>query len=117
MALQELLNLANNRKKIGISDERIDAIKPYLRQYISFWREYPDLMVDFMQVGGHDIYYKEDDNRYYKNDRGEEIKITFNLLFYQRVFLRVGMRFKYVYAVYPRRICAGNYSNIIKEPI
>ena len=54
MALQDLMNLSldKNQKKIGISQERIEEIKPQLRQYISFWREYPDLFVDFMQTGG-----------------------------------------------------------------
>lgn len=87
MALQDLLNLSNskNTKKIGISEERIEAIKPALRSYISFWREYPDLFVDFMQTGG-----------------DATKKVTFHLFFYQRVFLRVAMRYKYVYAVYPR---------------
>jgi hypothetical protein len=31
MALNDLLNLENNRKKIGLSEERIEAIKPQLR--------------------------------------------------------------------------------------
>ena len=52
MALQDLLNLSTKRKKIGLSEERIDAIKPALRQYIAFWREYPDLFIDFLQDGG-----------------------------------------------------------------
>lgn len=36
MALKDLLQLNEKRKKIGISEERIDAIKPALRQYIAF---------------------------------------------------------------------------------
>ena len=80
MALQDLLDLSQNRKKIGLSEERIKTIIPAARQYISFWREYPDLFVDFM---------KGPDN-------------TFNLFFYQRVFMRAAMRHKYVYAVFPR---------------
>jgi hypothetical protein len=48
MALQDLLNISPTHKKIGISEERIEAIKPVMRQYIALWREYPDLMVDFM---------------------------------------------------------------------
>ena len=89
MALQDLMDLSldKNQKKIGISPERIDAIKPQLREYISFWREYPDLFIDFMQTGG---------------DPEKEKDLTFKLFFYQRVFLRAAMRFKYVYAVYPR---------------
>ena len=87
MALKDLLDLSHTKeqKKIGISEERIEAIKPVLRNYVSFWREYPDLFIDFMQTGG-------DPNR----------KVTFNLFFYQRVFLRIAMRYKYVYAVFPR---------------
>ena len=86
MALQDLLDLsAQKGKKIGISEERISAIKPLIRQYIAFWREYPDLFVDFMQTGG-----------------DSEKKVTFHLFFYQRVFLRIAMRYKYVYAVFPR---------------
>lgn len=48
MALQELLNISKNRKKLGISPERVEAIKPILRQYIAYWREYPDMFVDFL---------------------------------------------------------------------
>mgnify|MGYP001775415724 CR=1 FL=1 len=52
MALQDLLNLQTKRKKIGLSEERINAIKPQLRQYIAYWREYPDMFIDFLQDGG-----------------------------------------------------------------
>lgn len=114
MALNDLLNLSGSKKKIGLSEERIEAIKPQLRQYISFWREYPDLFIDFMQTGGKDTYWKEDGNRYYMADNGEEVKLTFNLLFYQRVFLRVGMRYKYVYAVYPRAYSKSFLSVLIQ---
>ena len=85
MALQDLLNLSGKRKKIGLSEERIEAIKPALRQYIAFWREYPDLFIDFLQDGG---------------DPTREKKLKF--YFYQRVFLRAAMRYKYVYMVFPR---------------
>lgn len=84
MALQDLLNLSQERDKIGLSEERVRAIIPVARQYIAWWREYPDLFVDFMTGG---------DNR---------PKDSLNLFFYQRVFLRAAMRYKYVYAVFPR---------------
>ena len=84
MALQDLLNLSQDRDKIGLSEERVRAIIPAARQYIAWWREYPDLFVDFMAGG---------DNR---------PKDSLNLFFYQRVFLRAAMRYKYVYAVFPR---------------
>ena len=48
MALQDLLDLSQNRKKIGLSEERIRAQIPHLRQYIAFWREYPDIFVEFL---------------------------------------------------------------------
>lgn len=69
MALQDLLDLSHDKeqKKIGISMERIEAVKPQLRQYIGLWREYPDLFIDFMQTGG---------------DPQKKEKLTFRLYFY-----------------------------------
>lgn len=84
MALSDLLNI-EQRKKIGVSEERIKKVLPELRQYIAFWREYPDLFVDFLQTGG---------------DFEKEKKFKF--FFYQRVFLRAAMRYQYVYMVFPR---------------
>lgn len=52
MALKDLLNLSNSNKKIGLSEERVRAIIPAARQYIAFWREYPDMFIDFLQTGG-----------------------------------------------------------------
>ena len=86
MALQDLLQLDAARRKIGLSEERIDAIIPAARNYIAFWREYPDLMVDFMVRG----------------TRTEPKEGEFRFYFYQRVFLRTVMRYQYVYAVFPR---------------
>ena len=86
MALQDLLNLSQARKKIGLSEERVTAILPIARKYIAFWREYPDLFVDFM-VRGNSTEVKEGEFKFY---------------FYQRVFLRTVMRYQYVYAVFPR---------------
>ena len=86
MALQDLLELSQDRKKIGLSEERIQAIKPYLTQYIAFWREYPDMFVDFLQTG--------------RDGQIPENGLKF--FFYQRVFLRAAMRYKYVYMVFPR---------------
>ena len=80
MALSDYLKPSQNRKKIGVSEERIRAVLPHIRKYIALWREYPDLFVDFMA--------------------GPES--TFKLFFYQRVFLRAACRHKYMYAVYPR---------------
>ena len=85
MALSDLLQLANNKKKIGLSEERVRAVLPAARQYVAFWREYPDLFVDFMCTGG-----------------DPEVKPEFRFFFYQRVFLRAAMRHRYVYVVCPR---------------
>ena len=86
MALQDLLDLSTQRKKIGLSPERVEAVMPIIRQYTAFWREYPDLFVDFMVRG----------------TREEPRDGEFKFFFYQRVFLRSVMRFQYVYAVFPR---------------
>lgn len=86
MALQDLLDLSQARKKIGISEERITAVLPIIRQYAAFWREYPDLFVDFLVRG----------------TRTEQKEGEFKFFFYQRVFLRCVMRYQYVYAVFPR---------------
>ena len=51
MALQDLLDLSTSRRKIGLSPERVEAVMPTIRKYIAFWREYPDLFVDFMVRG------------------------------------------------------------------
>ena len=67
MALQDLLNLGQERK-IGLSKERIEKIIPELRQYVAYWREYPDMFIDFLQDGG---------------DPNREKKLKF--YFYQRV--------------------------------
>lgn len=86
MALQDLLNISSNRQKIGISPERVEAIKPVLRNYIAYWREYPDMFVDFLQTGVD----------------GEIPKEGLRFFFYQRVFLRIALRYRQVYAVFPR---------------
>lgn len=82
MALQDLLDLSHQRKKVGLSEERVRAVIPVGRQYIAFWREYPDLFVDYLLEMGNPQ--------------------DFHFFFYQRVFLRIAMRHQYVYAVFPR---------------
>lgn len=86
MALQDLLDLSTSRRKIGLSPERVEAVLPTVRKYVAFWREYPDLFVDFMVRG----------------TRTEVKDGEFCFYFYQRVFLRCVMRYQYVYAVFPR---------------
>ena len=83
MALADLmeLSLSKNTKKTGISEERIRAQMPIIRQYIAFWREYPDIFVEFLCGNNPE---------------------NFHLFFYQRLFLRAVMRHRYAYATFPR---------------
>ena len=81
MSLQNLLDLNSVRsEKQGLSEERLKEQVPHLRKLIAFYREYPDYLIDFM--------------------KGPES--TFKFYFYQRIFLRVVMRHRYVYATFPR---------------
>lgn len=85
MALADLMKLTSiETKKKGISEERLRAQIPVFRQYISYWREYPDMFVEFL-CGGPDA-----------------PPDTLHLYFYQRVFLRAVMRHRYTYATFPR---------------
>lgn len=67
-------------RKQGLSEERVRNILPQVRDYVGYWREYPDKFIDFLC--------------------GENSK--FKLFFYQRVFLRAVIRHKYAYATFPR---------------
>ena len=82
MSLQNLLDLSASRNivKQGISEERLRAAMPELRRAIAFYRKYPDLFID--RIKGPDC--------------------VFKFYTYQRVFLRIVMRYKWTYAVYPR---------------
>jgi hypothetical protein len=92
MSLQNLLDLSSERgTKQGLSEERLKKQLPNLRHLISFYREYPDLLIDFM--------------------KGENS--TFNLYYYQRIFLRIAMRHRYVYATYPRAFSKSFLSMMI----
>ena len=89
-SLQDLLDLSNKHKKIGLSEERVTAMIPEARKYIAFWRDYPDLFIDFMAQG-----------------------TTFELFYYQRVFLRGVIRHKYFYGVFPRAYSKSFLSMLI----
>ena len=82
MALADIIALSceDSNKKSGMSEERLRAQLDNLRFLISYFREYPDLFVDFI--------------------KGEDC--NFKFFFYQRVFLRQVMRYRFVYATYPR---------------
>ena len=83
MALQDLINLTldHGQQKIGLSEERVREQIPIVRQYVAYWREYPDMFVEFLC-----------------GDNPE----NFQLFFYQRLFLRAVMRHRYAYATFPR---------------
>ena len=101
MSLQNLIETDNmhihlidsmkqNVSKELLTEERIKKVVPEVRKAISFYREYPDIYID---------------------------KITppdnpFSLYFYQRIFLRAVMRYKYVYGTFTRAfsksfLCVG----------
>ena len=83
MALANLLELSSSRTngKIGLSEERIKNQIPIVRQYVAYWREYPDMFIEFLCGSNPE---------------------NFQLYFYQRIFLRAVMRHKYAYATFPR---------------
>jgi hypothetical protein len=83
MALADLmeLSLSKNSKKTGLSEERIREQLPIVRQYVAYWREYPDMFVEFLCGSNPE---------------------SFHLFFYQRLFLRAVMRHRYAYATFPR---------------
>ena len=74
MALSDILNLSKKKREIELTEERVRAAIPIARQYIAFWREYPDLFVDFLAG----------------KDGGPS---KFHFYFYQRILLRVAMRY------------------------
>lgn len=82
MTLQELLDISSNKefKKQGISQQRLMQDIDKLKDLISYFREYPDIFIDFI--------------------KGKDS--TFNFYLYQRVFLRVVMRHRYVFCTFPR---------------
>ena len=82
MALADLMELSSSfTKKQGLSEERIRAQLPVIRQYVAYWREYPDMFVEFLCGNNPE---------------------NFNLFFYQRLFLRAVIRHRYAYATFPR---------------
>ena len=87
MALADILALSANKsnQKIGISEERIKACLPELRKAIAFYRQYPDLYIDFCN-----------------SCASSKDKKVLHLMTYQRIFLRQAMRYRHVYAVFHR---------------
>lgn len=67
-------------KGISLTKEHVDETFDFCQQYLNLWSLYPDLLLDLI--------------RPYNS--------TFNLAFYQRIFLRVLARFQIVYVTAPR---------------
>lgn len=61
-----------------LTEERVRAIIPIATEYLSFWREYPDMFVDM--------------------NKGEDSKFKF--YFYQRLFIRAAMRHRYFFGTF-----------------
>ena len=81
MALKDLLALEQSRTgTLEVTQERLNACISQIRSLIAQFRQYPDLFVDLIK--GPDC--------------------NFKFYFYQRVFLRIVMRHRYVYATFPR---------------
>lgn len=82
MSLANLMELSieGNNKKQGLSEERLAQQLSNLRHLISFFREYPDYFIDYIKGPNS----------------------SFKFYFYQRIFIRVVMRHRYVYATFPR---------------
>lgn len=84
MDLQSLLQFSNDKESIfvkqRVSEETLRNNLSSLRNLISFFREYPDLFIDFC--------------------KGDKCKFKF--YDYQRIYLRAVMRHRYIYATYPR---------------
>ena len=81
MSLQNLLDLQSAKgRKQGLSEERVREQMEHLRTQIAFFREYPDLFVDFI--------------------KGPDCKFEFKT--YQREIIRASMRHRYSYMTYPR---------------
>ena len=75
----DFLEARKNREMI-LTEERVRKNIPVFRQYISFWREYPDMFIDMI--------------------KGKDSK--FNFFFYQRLFLRAAMRHRYFFGTFTR---------------
>lgn len=95
MSLANLLEISTSRSsglKQGLSEERIREQLDELRQLIAFFREYPDLLIDYLL---HNHEYAEGEENPYNPK-------NFHFYFYQRIFLRIVIRHRYVYATFPR---------------
>lgn len=95
MSLQNILDISDARdnKKTEISEQRVAEQLNPMRKLVAFYREYPDLFVDQLL---------KDNNPH-----------NFQFYVYQRIFLRITMRHRYVYATFPRAYSKSFLSMLI----
>lgn len=89
MALKDILDTAARhstkpKSETEVTTDRIRACMPEMRKLIAYWRVYPDRFVDFLCS---------------LNPNN-----TFKMYYFQRVYLRIVMRHKLCYCVFPRKI-------------
>lgn len=65
-------------REIFLTEDKVRANIPKFTEYVSFWREYPDMFIDML--------------------KGPESKFSF--YFYQRMFLRAAMRHRYFFGTF-----------------
>lgn len=84
MGLSNLLKISNrnSHKKVEIDKKKIDEHLEDYQYLIAYWRKYPDIFVDYLCS-------LNPDNK-------------FKFYFSQRIYLRIVMRYKTVYAVFSR---------------
>lgn len=88
---EKLLGKENSAStRAGISKERIEAVMDNIRTLISFFRAYPDYLLDILR----------DPNS------------NFNMTPYQRILLRIMMRYRNIYATFPRGYSKSFYAMI-----
>jgi len=86
------LRNSKSNKKEDITEARVVGIKDELRKQFSFWKAYPDLFLDTILPKSS----------------------SFNFYFYQRLFLRIAIRYKLVYATFTRAFSKSFLSIIIE---
>lgn len=84
MALNDLLHIVNrnSKKKIEIDKRKVRKNLSTYQHIIAYWRVYPDKFVDYLCI---------------LNPNNK-----FKLYFSQRIYLRLAMRYRNMYAVFSR---------------
>lgn len=72
-------------KGVVMTEQRFEKNRDLYEKYFNFWIMYPDLFLDFIKP----------------------IDSKFQLFFYQRLFLRLAMRYPRLFVTAPRALIAG----------